>query len=463
MNGGGRPINSYDVGLTYFKHNEIYSSDGGITFWWVCSEFTTVHPGCSSRMDDVIVWNTLRWGIYNYESSNMTIDGFTDIGDLAQVKSHGVFSLQTAFAVSDYAQNNLVLRNLKFHNLSYIDGGFSNLGQPDDGREGTILIENSDFSNYNAEWVNCTVGSTNGKDIRRSHLTFRNVRFRKPAGAPSTWASLNFGLDACSGGATSWDNNKPLWNTIENYNSAPGVSGPSFDVYPTFQPAPSTCNRSTAYPEIKGTVCLRAGGMGGPLPLPDLTGWPKYLPTNGQLTLNYPSNYDVRFHWTLTPNAGGTPVYGSMMRAGALGRAASADFTTSNSARLADYALSPGPYVVSVQAVDSNGNLSGMASANITLVDADFSALRVFPNPWRNDRNAVASITVDHLPLSSRIKIFTVSGHWVTDVPLTTDPTVAKWLLTNDGGDRVASGIYLYLITAGDNAQKTTGKVVVIK
>ena len=35
------------------------------------------------------------------------------------------------------------------------------------------------------------------------------------------------------------------------------------------------------------------------------------------------------------------------------------------------------------------------------------------------------------------------------------------WLLTNDSGDKVASGIYLYLIKAGDD--KTKGKVVVIK
>ena len=70
-------------------------------------------------------------------------------------------------------------------------------------------------------------------------------------------------------------------------------------------------------------------------------------------------------------------------------------------------------------------------------------------------------MTFDHLPLGSTVKIFTVSGHWVTDVPLTSDPTVAKWLLTNDRGDKVASGIYLYLIKAGED--KTRGKVVVIK
>ena len=43
------------------------------------------------------------------------------------------------------------------------------------------------------------------------------------------------------------------------------------------------------------------------------------------------------------------------------------------------------------------------------------------------------------------------------------------WKLTNDSGDKVASGIYIYLITVGNSGSysgsgtKTTGKVVVIK
>src|SRR5258708_3184890 len=153
-----------------------------------------------------------------------------------------------------------MLRNLKVHNLDSVSEGFSNYGQPDDGLVGTMTIENSDFSNFSYEWKVCTVGSTNGSNIRKSNTVFRNVRFRKPAGADPTWLGFNFFKNNCdpAGGAI-FDNNKPIWATVENYNSAPGVSGVSFTAYPTFQyptAPPTGCNVSNGYREINGRVCL---------------------------------------------------------------------------------------------------------------------------------------------------------------------------------------------------------------
>ena len=92
-----------------------------------------------------------------------------------------------------------------------------------------------------------------------------------------------------------------------------------------------------------------------------------------------------------------------------------------------------------------------------------FPGLRVFPNPWRSDRyTGQPYITFDHLPLGSTVKIFSVSRAFCDQRPAGSDPTMAKWLLTNDSGDKVASGIYIYLIKA-DQGQKKTGQVVVIK
>jgi len=73
---------------------------------------------------------------------------------------------------------------------------------------------------------------------------------------------------------------------------------------------------------------------------------------------------------------------------------------------------------------------------------------------------------IDQLPLGATIKLFTVSGHLVkTLIP---NIATATWDLKNDSGDKVASGVYIYLITTGDtgyggNGQEVRGKIAVVK
>ena len=91
----------------------------------------------------------------------------------------------------------------------------------------------------------------------------------------------------------------------------------------------------------------------------------------------------------------------------------------------------------------------------------DFSGVRVYPNPWRADRHSGNElVTIDGLPIGSTVKIFTVSGHWVKDLTVTVDK--APWDLKNNAGDKVASGIYLYLIKDSSGDMKK-GQVVIIR
>jgi len=88
-------------------------------------------------------------------------------------------------------------------------------------------------------------------------------------------------------------------------------------------------------------------------------------------------------------------------------------------------------------------------------------SVRVYPNPWRSDKHAGhASITFDGLVANTTIKLFTASGHKVKE--LTTSESKIDWDLKNDSGDKVASGIYLYVVT-DDQGDKVKGKVAVIK
>jgi len=88
------------------------------------------------------------------------------------------------------------------------------------------------------------------------------------------------------------------------------------------------------------------------------------------------------------------------------------------------------------------------------------SQIQVYPNPWRSDKHGGKQITFAQLVVGGTIKIFTTSGHKVKEIPVT--GTSMLWNLNNDKGDKVASGIYLYLITDGQG-NKAKGKLAVIK
>jgi hypothetical protein len=93
------------------------------------------------------------------------------------------------------------------------------------------------------------------------------------------------------------------------------------------------------------------------------------------------------------------------------------------------------------------------------LVQQNLSGVRVYPNPWRSDRPSLG-ITFDNLPGDTEVRIFTTSGHLVRDY--THVPGSVMWNLNNENGDRVGSGIYVYLITTSDGSKKR-GKVAIIK
>ena len=108
-----------------------------------------------------------------------------------------------------------------------------------------------------------------------------------------------------------------------------------------------------------------------------------------------------------------------------------------------------------------NGAASAHIVANFTLVASGLSSVKVHPSPWRSDLHTGHDITFDNLPPGSTVKIFTVSAHWVATRTADTNGQ-ATWNLKTDGGDNVASGIYLYLIT-DSQGDKAHGKFGVIR
>jgi len=83
----------------------------------------------------------------------------------------------------------------------------------------------------------------------------------------------------------------------------------------------------------------------------------------------------------------------------------------------------------------------------------------VYPNPWRIDRSA-PNMSFEGFSTGGTVKIFTVSGHLVREIH--TETPKAIWDVRNRSGDRVASGIYLWVAEEKDGRQ-ARGKLAIIR
>ena len=121
---------------------------------------------------------------------------------------------------------------------------------------------------------------------------------------------------------------------------------------------------------------------------------------------------------------------------------------------------------VSGGAQSLNYNNSGGFVVPTTALPADLRDAYVYPNPFKPNspgRFQAAEITFGHLPAVAEIGIFAITGKQVAKLHKT-DTTVDfyKWNVTNSDGQKLASGVYLYFITAPGGG-KARGKFAVIR
>ncbi|MBA3052568.1 MAG: T9SS type A sorting domain-containing protein, partial [Candidatus Omnitrophica bacterium] len=89
------------------------------------------------------------------------------------------------------------------------------------------------------------------------------------------------------------------------------------------------------------------------------------------------------------------------------------------------------------------------------------SNVDIYPNPLKPDRGN--DITFDNLPDHSTIRIYAISGRLIKELKVTAaDGGQKVWDTKNNSGDKVSSGVYIYLIT-NDVAGKTSGKLAIIR
>jgi hypothetical protein len=91
----------------------------------------------------------------------------------------------------------------------------------------------------------------------------------------------------------------------------------------------------------------------------------------------------------------------------------------------------------------------------------NLSQVIAYPSPFRADRGHT-SISFKYLTAGSRVRIYDVAGILVRDLSDDNADGWIDWDVRSDGGDKLASGVYLYLVT-DPSGNKQTGRIGVIR
>lgn len=95
----------------------------------------------------------------------------------------------------------------------------------------------------------------------------------------------------------------------------------------------------------------------------------------------------------------------------------------------------------------------------VSVLGTTLDAARVYPNPWRADKHT-GNVTFDQMPSMTTVKIFNLAGEFVK--ALDADMGSVSWDLTNDSNEKVASGLYLYVLLT-DDGQEFKGKLAILR
>jgi hypothetical protein len=96
----------------------------------------------------------------------------------------------------------------------------------------------------------------------------------------------------------------------------------------------------------------------------------------------------------------------------------------------------------------------------------NLSEVYVYPSPYKpnspDSRFYADKITFKKLTGEATIKVFTITGELAATLKKTDSFDYYEWDATNDAGQKLASGVYIYFITT-PNGEKAKGKFAIIK
>lgn len=124
-----------------------------------------------------------------------------------------------------------------------------------------------------------------------------------------------------------------------------------------------------------------------------------------------------------------------------------------------------GLYTLSVQGADRSGNLSGDMDYRITfevIRESSITYLMNYPNPFSTSTRFVFTLTGSEVPDDLIIQIMTISGKVVREItesqfgPIYIGRNISEyaWDGTDEFGDRLANGVYLYRVKIRMNGEE---------
>ena len=91
-------------------------------------------------------------------------------------------------------------------------------------------------------------------------------------------------------------------------------------------------------------------------------------------------------------------------------------------------------------------------------VTANFSDIRVGPNPW--DPSQEPYVKIDYLKESTSVEVYMVTGQKVASLNMNDGSGILRWDGRNDDGEILASGVY-YLVVKGSDGRKVLPLTIV--
>jgi PKD domain/G8 domain len=212
-----------------FADNEVYGAAPiGLSYWYI--NYDPLHPQLTPLLDGGIIKNFVTWnlwgtGIYGYQASNITINGFVDYGDASKIAADsGTAGMQ----FQDYYTGGTLIENADIENVAT-----GILAPVNNG--GTFTVENS----YLADQTGITMSalwsvSSQANTVPPRKVVIDNVLFAAPGGGGSFMAvNMNwYTQTAITNGVCPVTLLDQVF--VYNYN---GVSGNNFQVFYTQQAA----------------------------------------------------------------------------------------------------------------------------------------------------------------------------------------------------------------------------------
>ena len=129
--------------------------------------------------------------------------------------------------------------------------------------------------------------------------------------------------------------------------------------------------------------------------------------------------------------------------------------------------LSDGIYTLKVQSNDANGTKSGSSEylINFTVINKTSATnFYPYPNPFTTSMRFVYTLTGNQVPDYINVKIMTIQGKVVKelnkedlgDVHIGNNISEVVWDGTDEYGDRLSNGVYLYVVTIKLNGEEIT-------